>query len=91
MIVNILVPKDGKWKVNGIHRASAATVLALTKSILRKATAKEKTCVRVKNGNMYVNETLPSKDAEYLMYCTTCFLDDFLNEKTMKKIERKYK
>ena len=91
MIVNILVPKDGKWKVNGKHRASAATVLALTEKLLLKATAKEKTCVKVKYVDKTTNETLSSKDAEYLMYCTTCFLDDFITVQTMKKAERKFK
>lgn len=49
-----------------------------------------KTCVRVNYGNGYYNESLPSKDESYLLYCAGCFLEDFLSENMLKKIEKKY-
>lgn len=36
------------------------------------------------------NESLNSNRVGYLVYCTTCFLEDYLTKGFIKKIERKY-
>ena len=92
MKIKILVPKGKeKWKVirkmSRYHRANVNTALKLTERLINEATDKEKTCVRVNYNDGY-NETLMSQDATYLMYTTSCFLEDYLSPRTMNKYEK---
>ena len=37
-----------------------------------------------------VNESLASEDINYLIYTASCFLEDYLSQKTMNRIEKDY-
>ena len=91
--VNVSVPKTekGKWVVNGhYHRASAATVLGLTERLLSRLTTEGKTCVRVNYGKGYHNESVPSQNVPEQLYALSCFLEDYLSEKTLGRIGKNY-
>jgi hypothetical protein len=51
---------------------------------------KDKTCVIVKYGKEYSNKTLVSRDPFYLLYTTSCFLEDYLSAKTIKRAYNAY-
>jgi len=37
-----------------------------------------------------INETLCSDNGEYLLYCTTSFLEDYLSKGTLRKAEKRW-
>jgi len=42
------------------------------------------------NKTAIVNETVASDDINYLLYATTCFLEDYLTQVEVAKAEKKY-
>jgi len=102
--VVITAPKkeSGKWKVSmfgskGKHRASANTAFQLVekdlnveRDLISEARLKEKTCVKVKYGDGSINESLCSNQPRYLLFCLTCFLEDYPTKQTLKKKYKKY-
>jgi hypothetical protein len=90
--ITIRVPKTktDRWVVsNHYRRRSAGTLLKLIERQVVKAVAKEKTCVVVNYGKD-TNETLESKDSNYLIYTTVCFLEDYLSYEIIKRYENLY-
>lgn len=51
---------------------------------------KGKTAVKVIYRDGGRNESINSSDKRYLLYTLGCFLEDYLSDKVMRKIERKY-
>ena len=51
---------------------------------------KGKTAVKVIYVDKGHNESLSSKNAGYLLYCSACFLEDFLSEDTLNKKIKSY-
>jgi len=50
----------------------------LKESCFSELKLRAKTAVLLKDGHNVVNETLPSFSAGYLLYCTACFLKEYL-------------
>lgn len=58
---------------------SPGRVMAVLKAKLTPSSrleTKEKTALRVDYGSGYINESLPSSDRKYLLYCAKVFLED---------------
>ncbi len=51
---------------------------------------KQKTAFGLREHGEYVNETIPTSNLAYLLYCMGCFLEDYIPEKTLKRIEKQY-
>ena len=98
--ITIKIPriKENKWSLSfgGSPRLrnSAAVVFNAIERRLLGSWRDYKTCVRIKewdNGRWeVVNESLASTDANYLIYTMACFLEDYLSEKVMNRVERVY-
>ena len=96
--ITITVPyKSKKWKVSafdshGKHRATANSVWCyVEKQIFAKNNVNYKgnlnnnTSVKVKYSQDIINESLVSDQPQYLMFCLTCFLEDYLSDQNMLK------
>lgn len=78
----------GKWKISfGKGAKGYYSVGYIMRDLKRKFEAgiKQKTCVRVKYGKGYCNDTADSLDAQYLTYATACFLEDYLPDRVLNK------
>jgi len=96
----IKVPKDkkDKWKMGWGHSpkssARADTLLnRLNKVLASRLRVEGKTAIMVKeytdNHWENVNESLDSSDRDYLVYCTSCFLEDYLSKKVIRSYGKK--
>ena len=91
--ITIIVPqKPGdNFGIGWDHRpkamSSAYTVLRRLERLLTRGLVSPKTSIVVKYDRYTSNETLDSNDVPYLMYATSCFLEDYLATYHMKKIE----
>jgi hypothetical protein len=54
------------------------------------STEQGKTCVRVVYATGNHNESVASKNKVHLLYALGCFLEEYLSDEKMVKIERKY-
>ena len=101
MQIKVKIPKDekSKWKLGIGSRprsmARADTLLNRLERVLSsRLILKEKIAIVIKewNGTVWekINETLRSKDKNYLLYTTSCFLEDFLSKESLKRIEKRY-
>jgi hypothetical protein len=85
---------DGKWGISfgkGLRkRNSAGVVYYALERHLRGYAKEEKVAIVVKDMDGIANETIKSNDPKYLLYTAGCFLEDFLSEMTMKRIENGY-
>lgn len=92
----ITVPKkDKKWKwslggKNKRHYLRADTLLKAIERCFSMRRSKEKTCVKIKDGDVYVNESYPSYNSSEQLWTTSCFLEDYLSSKVKKSYERKF-
>ena len=94
--ITISVPQkeSKKWKLSfgkGERKRNSASVifLAIEKRLQARA-IKEKLAIRVKYTKDTDNETIPSQNAPYLLYSASCFLEDFLSKKVLKRIRKQY-
>lgn len=98
--IKLPINEKGKFKLQsrgnlkGRQFLTAAGLLgSLERALLRKE-LKEKTAIVVKeyidSHFVNINETLPSTEARYLIYTTSCFLEDYLSEDTLKKEEKEW-
>lgn len=98
--ITVTVPlKARKWKVScvgsvGKQVATAAGVMRYVDGLLNsekfldsEAKLKEKTTVKVKYDDGYVNESLSSRSCKYLLYCLACFLEDYLSVTVIRQWE----
>lgn len=100
MKVTIKIPKSekDKWVVSfgkGIRkRNSASVILNAIERYLQPHAKKEKIAIKVLeyNGTIWenVNESLASQDANYLLYVTSCFLEDYLSHEVLRRVEKLY-
>ena len=96
MKIRITVPvnKSDKWKMSwpgyGKHFLRADTLLNGMERRFLGSAKWEKLALTVKYTDGTFNETLGSTDAGYLLYTLSCFLEDYLSDETLKRIERKY-
>ena len=51
---------------------------------------KEETSVLIKDGKYIINESVSSNQPQYLMYCLTVFLEDYLTEYILEMKEKQY-
>lgn len=96
-IINVPNSENQKWylSINSarIKRLSIHDLLKAFRNRLAQHLGScegQKTCVKVKYDEMYHNETLTSDSLEYLIYATTCFLEDYISSETMRKAEKRY-
>ena len=94
--IQIKVPKkEGDkfsigWGARPRPMHSAATILNRLQRLLVELKHGDKTSVIVKYGKGIHNETIRSNDVEYLVYTTTCFLEDYLPRYHMIRAEKRY-
>ena len=96
MKFKITVPqkKGDKWflgygaRPRGMARAD--TLYNRLERLLLRTKLKEKTSIVVKYGKDTSNETVASFDVKYLLYATSCFLEDYLSKVVLKRVEKKY-
>ena len=94
IIITVPQKEKDKWKLHwsgkGKQFISATTLLnGIERRLLRLAN-KEKLAIRVKYTKDTDNETISSQNASYLLYATSCFLDDFLSKEVLKRIRKQY-
>lgn len=86
--------KDDKFSISfgsgSRRRNSASVILSALKRKLRGYTRKEKIVVKVKYSKDTTNTTLPSLDTKYILYATSCFLEDYLKTDHLLKLQRDY-
>ena len=95
LVTTPAINKLGKFKVSwfgkrGRYLLNANTVINFVERRYLVPTFSTKTAVRVKYGDGYYNETVNSQDPQYLLHALTCFLEEFLTQKSFKNLERKY-
>ena len=95
MVKKFRIIKDEKgWKLVNKRRKQLETLINHLErnitSLLRTGTD-IKTAVIVKYDKDTSNETLNSRDVNYLMFATVCFLEDYLSKTSFNKYYKKYK
>ena len=90
MKVKIYIPVSDRWSVSfggrKITRNTAYKMFRLMEARLPKMIKKYgKLSVRVIYPDGYDNETIKSDDVPYLVYATSCFIEDYLSEATLKR------
>ena len=93
-----ITPTNGIFEINkgnGGHPKkfvdAAKAIEFLERTVCGTHGLKTKTCVIVDYGDKYLNETMTSLDGSYLVWATSCLLEDFLSRRTLKRIEKKYR
>ena len=84
--ITITIPKkEEKWKIGwgagGPKKSKSRSELvvnALERRFFVRA-LKDKTVVKIKDGRMFINESVPSQNPKYLLWLLTAFLEDYLN------------
>jgi len=100
-IIIKLPDKNGWWRVSFgsgsvIKRKAIKFVWGrierklLKESSFLEAQLKAKTAVLLKDGHNVVNETLSSFSAGYLLYCTACFLEEYLLKRMLNGKLKRY-
>lgn len=97
LVIKLPVGEKGRFKlqsrgnIKGRQFLTAAGLLASLERALLRTGNEEKIAVVVKEqvdaSFVNINETLPS-NREYLLYCTSCFLEDCLSTRTLAKAEK---
>lgn len=85
--------KDG-WKLVNKRRKKLETLINHLKRNLSKhlrLAPTEKIAVVVKYDKHTSNETLNTRDLNYTMFATICFLEDYLSKTSFNKYYKKYK
>jgi hypothetical protein len=100
IIIKIPRNKKGKFKLQsqgnfaGRQFITAGAVLVSLNRYLLGTELKEKLAIVVKEyiSGLWVNvnESLDSDEPEYLIYCTTCFLEDYISKRSLTKAEKKW-
>ena len=85
---------QSKGNIEGRQFKTAAGLLgSLGRALLRLKT-EEKLAIAIKecidSHFININESLASNNREYLIYTATCFLEDYLSIKVLKKAEKKW-
>lgn len=97
MRIKIRVPKEKeKWMISFgkgsfRRRNSPGVIINAIRHYLHARELKEKLSILVKYDRTTSNETVKSKDKQYLIYATVCFLEDYLKPEYILKEENKWK
>jgi len=87
----VWILRKGKGGTPLRKKTASYTLLALERFLTRNLASKnaDKLSVRVvyPDGE---NETIKSVDKNYLLYATSCFLEDYLSDEIMKRFEKSY-
>ena len=92
----ITVPKESKdpFKIdqhgNPKAMSSAYIILKRLERLLTRRIIGQKTTIIVKYDNDLFNETIPSNKVNYILYATTCFLEDYLTADYIIQAEKEY-
>jgi hypothetical protein len=102
MKITIKLPQreKGKFKVQSrgfiegrAYRTGAGAIERILELTLRTE-LKEKTAIVIKeyidSHFVNINETLASTNSEYLLYATTCFLENFISPYSFDKAEKRW-
>jgi len=85
---------QSRGNIPGKQYKTAAGVLEGVSSVFLCTGLKEKTSIAVKeyihSSFENINESLPSFNKEYLLYISSCFLEDFLSDKVLVKTEKRW-
>lgn len=95
MLIKVKVPElREKWRFSigssTKRRNSVAVVYNQIERRLSRLPVKEKTAIRVIYDKPYVNETIKSLDARYLLFCMTCFLEEYMDPNFLRIKMRNY-
>ena len=90
--------KEKLWRVAGAKRTTAELVIRFMERKLKTDKMKHysgtplevKTCVRIKDDDVYINETLNSCNAWEIMFAVVCFLEDYLKKGSLERLINKY-
>ena len=88
----IIEPKtiDGNWALGNRKRKSAYLIFYAVKRRLQARTLNKRTAIRVKYADCTTNDSLTSNEPRYLLYTLGCFLEDYLSDATVLRIEKNY-
>jgi len=93
-MITIKVPQNrtDKWSVSfgkGMRKRNNASVIlnAIERSLPRLSMT-QKLAIKVKYGKDSSNETVQSQDVSYLLWATSCFLEDYLTKKVLRRFEK---
>lgn len=78
------------WGARPRSMTSAKRILNRVSLLLSRLKNDEKTSIRVEYGSNVSNETMRSNEVEYLIYATTCFLEDYLSRTYIIRAEKTY-
>lgn len=100
MKIKIKIPKTekDKWRLGLGFRprsmATATTLINRLERLLPRLILKEKIAIKVleyEDGSWKnSNESYASQDTNYLIYATSCFLEDYLSFEVKKRVEKQY-
>src|SRR3990167_10590668 len=92
IIIKVPIEKE-KWIISfgpkRYKRRNANTTFSLIERILPRLCEKEKIAIRVKCVDG-INESLLSNNPKYLLFTSSCLLEDYLSYFVLTKLERKY-
>lgn len=99
LVIKLPVKENGKFKLQssgnfpGRRYKTAARLLQGLSSVFLRTGLNEKIEIIVKKyiGGHFeeINGTFPSNERGYLLYCTTCFLEDYISKNTLRKSEKR--
>lgn len=100
LTIKLPINEKGKFKLQsrgnlkGRQFLTAVGLLAsLERALLRKE-LKEKMTIVIKSyldsHFENINETICSNDRKYLLYCTTCFLEDYISKNSFRKAKQRF-
>lgn len=96
MKITITVPQkeNEKWLLGLGKRPRpmlrADTLFNRLERVLSRLTLKEKVSILVRYTKDIDNETVVSQDTSYLLYATSCFLEDYLSKKVLTRARNQY-
>ena len=100
LIIKLPIGENGRFKlqsrgnIHGRQYKTAAGVTEALEGVFSGTGLKEKMTIVIKEdiGSHFenINETLSSNDREYLLYCTACFLEDYISKNSLRKAEKRW-
>jgi hypothetical protein len=95
LIIKVPQKETNLWSISfnkGIRKRKTATMIfKWARRHLYAYAKRAKIAVEVKYSKDTSNETVPSAEPDYLVYATSCFLEDYLSDAVLAKEVKEWK